>query len=174
VALNDITALSQGFPHYTHLLGLNSARQAIDTGSRRITVDHVEAAVSEAISGAQQTIKDAYHRATMSTRRDHLYRQVLLACALAGTDELGYFASGDVRTPLSQIMGKRYDIPAFARHLNDFCDTKRGPVLQKTGTSHRFRFRFINPLMQPFVIMEGIASGMATLSSLRAHESARP
>ena len=95
---------------------------------------------------AQESVVSAYHRATFSTR-ETLYRQVLLACALAPGDDLGYFASGDVRRPLSAIMGRPYDIPAFSQHLNELSEGSRGPVLQKAGTSRKFRFRFINPLL---------------------------
>jgi len=52
-------------------------------------------------------------------------------------------------------MGKPYDIPAFAQHLNDLSESGRGPVLQKKGSTRRFRYRFINPLLQPYVIMKG-------------------
>ena len=64
-------------------------------------------------------------------------------------------------------MGKKYEIPSFVRHLNLFCDKARGPVLQKTGISRRFRYRFLNPLLQPFVIMQGMADGLVTEQELR-------
>jgi hypothetical protein len=48
-------------------------------------------------------------------------------------------------------------IPSFARHLNEFTEDKRGPILKKIGTPRRFRF--INPLMQPYVIMQGCQQG---------------
>ena len=60
----------------------------------------------------------------------------------------------------SAIMKRRYDIPAFARHLNALCEIERGPVLQKRGITRKFRFRFLNPLLEPYVIMRGISSGM--------------
>ena len=59
-------------------------------------------------------------------------------------------------------MEKRYEIPSFARHLNIFCDAARGPVLQKTGIPHGYRYRFVNPLLQPFVIMQGMVEGLVT------------
>ncbi|MGH9876742.1 MAG: AAA family ATPase [Nitrososphaerales archaeon] len=165
-ALDHIALLSRGLPHYTHLLGLHSARMAIDNGSRHVGLSYVDGAIKRAIEGAQQSIISAYHRATMSPRRENLYAQVLLACALAECDELGYFAPSDVRRPMSAIMRKRYDIPNFARHLADFCSPGRGPILEKTGARHRFRFRFINPLMQPFVIMKGLDCGMVDRTAL--------
>lgn len=165
-ALDQIGALSQGLPHYTHLLGLYATRQAIDRGSLRLSVADVKAAVSEAIKNAQQSIVSAYHKATMSARQGSLYSQVLLACALASHDSLGYFQAADVRGPMSHIKGKIYDIPTYARHLNDFCEQSRGPVLQKTGVKHRFRFRFVNPLMEPFVIMQGLDDGLINWKDL--------
>lgn len=158
-AINHVSLISQGLPHYTHLLGLYASREAIDQATTAITMAHVQAAIRKALEGAQQTTRSAYHKATTSPRRDNLYADVLLACALAKTDDLGYFAAADVRTPLTKIKNKRFDIPSFSRHLNDFSEEKRGPILKKFGSKHKYRFRFINPLMQPFVTMQGFASG---------------
>ena len=157
-AKRHIALLSQGLPHYTHLLGLHATREAIDHKEKRITFGHVESAISKAIQQAQHTILTAYNKATASPRRDNLYEHVLLACALADTDDLGYFPAANVREPLSKIMDKVYNIPSFSRHLNDFCDGERGPILNKIGKQRRYRFRFINPLMQPFVVMHGISA----------------
>jgi hypothetical protein len=99
---------------------------------------------------------------------------VLLACALAHGDDLGYFASGDVRAPLSEIIGRPYEIPAFSQHLNELSDPEgtRGLILQKAGTSRKFRFRFINPLLQPYVVLRGLADKMITMDQVRLLESA--
>jgi len=159
-ALRYISTLSQGLPHYTHLVGLYAARRAIGSGHLMVSAHHVEEAIADAIGQAQQTIQSAFHKATMSPRKENLYRQVLLASALAKADDFGYFAAADVRQPMTRIMGRPFEIPAFSRHLNDLCEARRGPVLQKIGAAHRFRFRFVNPLMQPFVIMTGLSCGM--------------
>lgn len=160
-AQERIASLSQGLPHYTHLLGMHSAQRAISAGRRNITVEDVKTAVDKALSQAQQTIVSAYHKAT-SSPRENLYPQVLLACAMAQTDNLGYFSAPDVRPSMSAIMKRAYDIPAFSQHLNAFCEVSRGPVLQKAGAKRRFRFRFVNPLMQPYVIMDGLRREMIT------------
>lgn len=156
-----IVALSQGLPHYTHLLSLNASQRAAQTGRTVVTSADVRTAIDSALARAQQSIISTYHKATNSPR-DNLYPQVLLSCALAKADDLGYFAAVDVRAPLSAIMKKPYEIPAFSQHLNAFCENARGPVLQRTGTARRYRFRFENPLMQPFVIMDGIKKGLIT------------
>lgn len=165
-ALAFITSLSQGLPHYTHLLSLYAAREAIDYGSREIQRSRVHAAINKALANAQQSILSAHNLATTSPRKENLFAQVLLACALAPHDELGYFYAADVRQPMTLIMGKRYDIPAFARHLNRFCEPSHGAVLQKAGGARRLRFRFSNPLIQPFVVMQGLSRGLIEAGAL--------
>jgi Cdc6-like AAA superfamily ATPase len=154
-ALQRIVVLSQGLPHYTHLIGLYAARAALDAKSVEITDDVVGQAIEKAVDGAQQSISNAWHQAVRSPRKDNLFSDVLLSCALAETDQQNTFAAQDVRGPMREITGKPYDIASFAQHLNEFCDAKRGPILQRTGTKRKYRYRFTNPLMQPFVIMQG-------------------
>lgn len=159
-ARDRIASLSQGLPHYTHLIALYAARHANDDDSDVLRSADVEAGIRESVDNAQETITTTHHRAVMSARADSLYRQVALACALARTDELGYFTSGSVRKPMSAIMGRRYEIPAFAKHMNEFCGVGRGPILDKIGTRRNYRFRFRNPLLPPYIIMSGIAQGL--------------
>jgi hypothetical protein len=91
---------------------------------------------------------------------------VLLACALAEKDQQGTFAAQDVRDPIREITGRPYGIASFAQHLNEFCESARGPMLQRTGTKRKYRYRFLNPLMQPFAIMQGFRTNKITKSLL--------
>lgn len=165
-----LTLLSQGLPHYTHLLCLHSVRQAIDAKTKVITLKHVEAAISRALAQAQQTTRSAYTQATTSPRKDNMFVQVLLACALAKTDDLGYFAAADVREPLNLIMNKKLEIFSFSRHLNVFCENIRGSILSKIGRKHNYRFRFRNPLMQPFVVLQGVANKLIDKNVLESEK----
>jgi len=163
----DIIRLSQGLPHYTHLITQNAAHSTLNRGTDLIEGVDVIKAVTVAIDKAQQSVRESYRQATTSNRKDSLYQQVLLACALAPTDAHGFFAAADLRGPLSKILNKDVDIPAFAQHLKAFSgDGKREPVLQKRGTSRRFRYRFVNPLLQPYVVMKGMKEQMIRTEDL--------
>lgn len=159
-ARDILVTLSHGLPYYTHLVAKTAAKRVVTEGRTHLTVADIDAAIADAIGRHQGTIASAYTRAVSSPRSDHLYAKVLLACALAQTDDRGFFSPGAVRGALNGIVGRTYEIAAFRRHLTAFCDTSRGPVLQREGAERRFRFRFIDPLMGPFVVMRSIAAGL--------------
>jgi hypothetical protein len=79
-----------------------------------------------------------------------------LACALAPKDEHGFFYAKDVTQPLRLITSKKYDILAFARHLKLFYGQLRSPILERRGR----QYRFVKPLMGPYVILRGLAEGL--------------
>lgn len=173
-ARDKIARLSEGLPTYTHLLALEAVQRAIIDERTNVTMADVEAAIKDAVENSQQSIRSIYHKAVSSPRRDNLFGHVLVACALAPTDFMGFFTAADVRDPMSAIMGKKYDIPAFSRHLKDFAEPQRGPILQKYGTERKFRFRFLNPMMQPYVIMHGLANELVseeTVLDLQARQT---
>jgi Cdc6-like AAA superfamily ATPase len=165
-AVAKISALSQGLPHYTQLLTQLAAQTALANRRTAVGTRDVDGAVERALERAQQSVVEAYEEATADARRS-IYPQVLLACALAPENDFGLFAPGDVREPLSRILGKPYKTAAFARHLDELSQKSRGGVLQKHGAGRTSRFRFVNPLLQPYVAMRGVSEGIVRVQDLR-------
>ena len=79
----SIARMSQGYPHYTHLLGLWSGMGAVERNSGRVTSDDLARAVPRSIQNAVGGIRLEYERATDSIQPNNLFKQVLLACAMA-------------------------------------------------------------------------------------------
>lgn len=160
-ALWKMTFLSRGLPYYAQLLGMHSARSAIRSRSRKVRPEDVDSALKEAVGELDQTIKETYLAATRSQRGDTLYAPVLLACALAKGDELGSFQQTAVAEPLNRILpGKNYKPSTFAFHMNEFTQPARKCVLERFGEPRNYRYRFTDPLLQPFVILKGLADGV--------------
>jgi hypothetical protein len=90
-----------------------------------------------------------------------------LACALADTDPegRGTFAPLAVCKPLSNILDRPVKIDAFQQHLKKFITEERADILVR---ERAFRFRFREPMMQPFVIMRGIEQGLVDPSAIDA------
>ncbi len=164
-ARQRISKLSQGLPHYTHLLALHSAQTAVVQDRLNIIIDDTHRALQKTLKHAQQSIALDYHRATASSRETR-YPQVLLACALANTDPHGYFTAGDVVTPMSVIMGKPCDTVVFSQHLNALCENIRGPALQRVGVPRAYRYKFRNAILRPYVIMQSLETKLISEASM--------
>lgn len=165
-AQDTIVQLSEGLPHYTHLLGYRSAERAVQDDRTHIDSEDVRAAIPRAIAG--HTIENSYLRVVRSSQPGNLYREVLLACAIAEKDRLGYFTSGQIRKPLEMIVGRYLDIPAFSKHMNEFLSTDRGCVLRREGKPRGYSYRFSEPMIQPYVIMSALNDGLITQEQLAA------
>ena len=144
---------SQRLPTYIHLLGQLCAQRAISRRSLEITDDDLDFAVSHALERAPESTRQDYYKAVQSTKPDNRYKEVLLACAMADKNERGEFSASDVCEPYSEIMGKDMGIQHFARHLDAFCSGDRGPTLVKSGKRKRFTYHFMNPVLEPLVLM---------------------
>lgn len=166
LAKAQIVALSRGLPFYTHLLGQHAARQAVEEQVLRIDEAHVDKAEATCLEKAHHTIREQYHRATQSPRSGNIYKQVLLACALAEPDELGFFPAKALEVPLTAIMGRPYNVTMYGQHLKILNQTERGRILEVDGSPRRFIYRFEEPLMQPYVVMRGLAEGLITKETL--------
>lgn len=158
----QIVRLSQGLPGYVHLLGKLSLLSAIDRRSTRIEARDLSSALAEALQKADQETRTDYLTATQSSAADHKYREVLLACALAKSNELGYFFAGSLREPYSKIRGRPMDIANYSTNLNNLCKADRGPAIIKTGQKKNYQYRFANPLLQPLTVMLGVRDGLVS------------
>jgi Cdc6-like AAA superfamily ATPase len=156
-----IARLAHGLPHYAHSIGLYSAFKAIESGRKVVTAQDVLEATKTTVQKSH-AIQSDYNKATRGPRKQNLFAKVLRACALAEVDEFGYFPAAAVSLPMGRIMGRHYYVPNFSRHLFDLCEQERGPVLEKIGAPRRIRFRFANPMMQPFVLIHDYSQGNLT------------
>jgi Cdc6-like AAA superfamily ATPase len=160
-ALDLIAEMSQGFPHFAHVLTQGSARATVEDSRSVISVADVMVGVRNAMRRVEAWISQSYDRAT-STGREAIYSQVLLGAALAPKDEKGYFSPADVRDPLSEIIKRRYNLTSFGRHLDSLCESRRGPIFVRTSTSRGKRYRFVEAHMEPYVLMRTFTAERGT------------
>ncbi len=159
-----IISLSHGLPHYTHLLALNAIRNACIQRTRFVTYQHTNSGLKKSIRKSDGDITDRFLKAIHSTRSDATHFEVLTACALADTDDHGYFKPSAIASPLQCIKGldKSVQQSTFTRQLNGFCTTQRGAMLEKVGVKNRPRYKFRDPMYAPYVIIHAIADEIIT------------
>lgn len=168
-AESRIVLLSQGLAQFVHLLAQRAALIALSRSETHVDVDHVTKAIEIALQDTHASVQSGYYTAVKSNQVT-LYPAVLLACALAEADERGFFSAKALVDPISKITGKDLSIPAFGPHLDRLSST-RGPVLLKEGEKRSFRYRFVNPLMQPFVLMRGVTDQMVDFAQISMFKS---
>lgn len=171
-AVDRITILSRGLPHFTHLLALHAGQRVVQDDRSEITMSDVTAAIETAVE--KHVIESDYAKAIHSPHSDNLFEKVLLACALAPQDQFGFFTAGTVRDPLERIAGRRLEIPAFARHLNQFLGFERGSVLERQGSPRRYIYRFKSPILQTYTVLNGIAHELITAEQMTSNEEPVP
>jgi hypothetical protein len=93
--------------------------------------------------------------------------------ALAVTDEAEFiegvvqtFNPGVVVGPLATILDRDVQIATFSNHLSEFCQAKRGEILERTGQERAYRFRFHDPLLVPLVFMEALSTNLVSTDTL--------
>ncbi len=159
-ARSFIVRVAQGLPYYVHLLCLTSALSAIANGRTTISFDDLGPGLTDAVDSAKATAGAAYYQATISPRRDNLYKEVLLACSLASVDELGYFQPASIAGPLQEILKRNCNVSTYSRILEALAGEEKGRVLQMTGTPRRHRYRFRDPLLKPYIVLKGFEAGL--------------
>jgi hypothetical protein len=153
-----IADYSQGLPSITHLLAREACLQAVGNLAANVTMRDLNQGVKEAVDSQLESLLEAYRLAVTAPRGIH-FKPALLACALATKDDHGFFYASNVTEPLRLISNKPdFDIPQFAFHLKAFCSEQRGGILEKRVKQYRFE----NPIMEPYIILRGLADGLIT------------
>lgn len=164
-----IIHLAKGLPAYVHGLGKHACLNALTFGGRsHLEEADVDAAIDGVLASSDQYFRETYADATRSNQPGNLLKEALTACALAKTDDAGFFVPAAVKEPLSAILGRSVELANFQNHLLAFIDPKRSAILQRMGEPRAYRFRFDQPAMQPFVLMRGIKDGLLDEEARRA------
>ncbi len=151
--------LSHGFPHYTHVLGKYAATHAIGRQSTQVDDADFHHAVRESIDDTYQSIQQYYLKVTTESDSKFL-SYFLVAAAVAPEDEYGAFYPQDLRKPLRAIKGRFSSLLPSRFYVNRLASEEGGGVLQRIGRPKNRRYRFRNPLMKPYIIMQAYRDGI--------------
>lgn len=159
-ARKKVIELSYGLPYYVHMLGKHCFRVAAESRDLLITTDMVYKAIDDFLNDTEQFYHDDYYTGISSNQTDTQFKEVLLACAMANRDDSGFFSATSVIAPLSIILGRPIKHANFQRHLSEFLSDARGPMLIRRGSERQYRYRFCDPMMQPYILMRGMRDGL--------------
>jgi hypothetical protein len=151
-----IRVVPRGLPQYAHLLAQEGARQALLSESPVITFEHVFTGMQVGLQKLDHSLARAFDEATYTARPSN-YKDVLYACVLSRPNDDGFFSPASIRDPYSMIVGKPKGIDAYNPQLMALANG-RGCILYRKGAERQRRYRFTDPLMEPYVLLMGIAA----------------
>ncbi len=170
-SLKFIATAPRGLPQYAHLIAQEAARQAVIRQSYDINMADILNGLRVGVSKVDHTLTEAYELAVYSPQENR-FKEVLLACATTDPDKHGWFAPADIRLSYSGIMGRDLSVPHYNPQLTQLSTPARGEILTREGEPRRWRYRFTDPLMEPFVILRGIDDGLISAADVVAGLSA--
>lgn len=140
----NIVRLSSGYPHFTHLLALKCAEEAVATDTKNIDRHCLVNAIRLSVEDAESTLRRLYDDATRSYGTD-MYRNILLAASRLGRNE---FTAEHLRKKISEVTGE----PIAQGTLNNFL--RRLVSDDFTAILHRCAkgvYKFSDPRMPSFI-----------------------
>jgi hypothetical protein len=167
-AMQMMGVLPRGLPQYAHLLPQEGARVALYDSRLVVTLNDIMAGIDVSLTKVQHSLARAYHSAASTPHKQkNTFPAVLLACAMTPVDELGFFQAADLRAAYSKVRGKPQDIPNFNPQLTQLA-LGRGEVLKREGEERKWRYRFSDPLMEPYILLRGLKEGAVRPADFRS------
>lgn len=149
-AVDKIVALSAGYPHFTHLLCLKCAENAIADDHKSISKNDIREAMDQAVGDAEGTLRSQYERAVRSADTD-MYRVTVLAAAEIDADE---FTAGQLRKSIEVVCGTPIEQNALNNYLTKLVARDESSILKRLAKGV---YRFTDPRMPSYVkIANGI------------------
>ena len=151
---NQILQLSQGYPHYTHLLTKYAAKAAILTEEAEISFGHFDKALDEAILNANESIRNLFQKAVITTKGTTTFEDVVYASSIVMLDEHNTFRAKDLETPLNRITNRLIVLQSYIYHLGKLCQEERGKIYIKIGRPKQSRYRFRDPMLKAYALLK--------------------
>lgn len=147
--LRIIVNISNGYPHFAHLMGLKSAEEAIVTGVKKITKKEFVSSIDKAVNDAEGTMKRLYDDATQnaSLKMSENIQLILKVCSTSNHDA---FSLTDISLKL-KVYGVELANKTISGYLSKFTGDN-GSILRRVKQGV---YRFNDPRMQSYIKMIG-------------------
>jgi Cdc6-like AAA superfamily ATPase len=151
---HQILQLSQGYPHYTHLLTKYASKAAILNDNSEISLDHFDKALDEAILNANESVRNLFQKAVITTKGTTTFEDVVYASSIVKLDEHNTFRAKDLENPLNRITNRRIVLQSYIYHLGKLCQEERGKIYTKIGRPKQSRYRFRDPMLKAYALLK--------------------
>lgn len=154
-AISRIVNVSSGYPHFTHLLSLKAAEEAIATDRKSINVMDIEKATRKAMQDAEGTLKDSYMKAIRSATTD-TFKKILLAASICKSEE---FTASELRESYSSLWSEKISQGSLNNYLRRLVSNDSSTMIRRLAKGV---YRFCDPRMPSYIkIAQGYLEDIA-------------
>ena len=143
-AISRIVNVSSGYPHFTHLLALKAAEEAIANDSKIINVMDVERATRKAMQDAEGSLKESYMKATRSATTD-TFKKILLAASICKNEE---FTASDLRSAYFKLWNEKITQGSLNNYLRRLVSDDGSTLIRRLAKGV---YRFCDPRMPSYI-----------------------
>ena len=141
-----IVKLSAGYPHFTHLIALKCAEEAIVANQTVIGAADLRHALDLSVADAEGTLKRVYGDSVRSA--SEMYRQIVAAAASLDGEE---FSAAALRAAIRARTGDEISQGSLNNYFSQRLVSNNGTtIFRRVGQGH---YRFEDPRMPSFVRM---------------------
>lgn len=142
--IHSIVSVSSGYPHFTHLLALKCAEEAITFDKSHITTDILNTALNVAVDDAESTLRRQYDNAIRS-HSTAMYKKILCASSKINKDE---FSAKELREALNKMTGEDHNQSALNNFLKKLVSNDETTILTRKSKGI---YQFTDPRMPSFI-----------------------
>lgn len=144
-----IMKISNGFPYFTHLLGLRCAEVALTQKKATVSDDVFKEALELAVKSSEGSLIRDYELATKSARNSN-YNKILLAAAKIKSSS---FTTKEWIEKIEDETGISYSNQSMSNFIGRLMTPEKGGIIEKV--SHGV-YRIKDPRMASFIIMNDV------------------
>lgn len=144
-AMFRICRLSSGYPHFTHLLALKAAEDAIVKEFANIGIEDVNNAIERSIIDCENSLRQSYEETVKSSSTMLIYRKILYAVALC-YDE--FIRSKDIRYVYNFIFEEDITQQRLNQYLSKLVSNSNDKILRRLTKGV---YRFTDPRMSSYI-----------------------
>lgn len=143
-ARSNIVSLSSGYPHFTHLLCLKSAEEAIVNEQKKVDSKNLLKAISSAVNDAEGTLRIDYNNAIRSSQSPE-YKNILLVASLCEEDEI---KAKDIRAKYEEVFDEEISQGTLNNYFQRLVSDDDSSILRRIAKGV---YKFNDPRMPSYI-----------------------
>ncbi|MCJ8503165.1 ATP-binding protein [Desulfatitalea alkaliphila] len=153
--IDTIVDISAGYPHFTHLVCLKCAENAIVSKKRTVNMPDLEEALKDAVKESEGALKRRFESTLRGTKNEAEYRCILLAAAHCSIPE---FTLSALRSKLLDRFNINIPQRVVSRYMSNMIVYRGKGVFDRVSKGV---YRFSDPRMPSFIKMIEVQRSIA-------------